>query len=134
MKVYLISVGEYSDRYIKKVFTDKDTAIRYCAFFNGKRISTWADEAEIIEMEADNWKVDGEVTPYYQYSFSDRFTEYDGDYDDDPYITTERVNSVTTNSREKYCITVSLTEDNLDKAKKVGYDLLAKYKAQENGL
>lgn len=133
MKVYLISVGEYSDTYIKKVFTDKDMAIRYCAFFNGKRICDWDDEAEIIEMEADDWNVYGEITPYYQYSFSERFTEYDSEYDD-LYITTERVNSVTTNSRGEYCITVSLTEKNLDKAKKVGYDLLAKHKAQENGL
>ncbi len=122
MKVYIICIGEYSDRHIDRVMSDKKTAYDWVARYNN--YTTW-QKAEIEEFE-----VDGEATDYRLPFFVSIYgTEVTAELSEASYAD---FNNVCRDFFGGYYVYVKANSP--DQAKKIGCDLIAEYKAREAGI
>ena len=129
MKVYIITHGEYSDYSIDCVFSDKAAAEKFCAIHNNTG-DRYGYPYEIEEYEMDEVKIEGDVKVYYKYNFT--ITKSGKiSYPDLFYVTSSEPVKVTELHYGDYSVTVTLDEDNKERAEKIACDKLAEYKAEK---
>jgi hypothetical protein len=127
MIIYVVTSGAYSDYHIDAVFTDKELAKRYCAAHNSNNYPSWVEE-----YETDAVKVEGEEYVHHLFVINERDTgprSYENVYRLSPNNRNEIVcEGIHINAR------VYLTKDDPALAFKIGKDMIAKYKAEKEGL
>lgn len=136
-KVYLIMVGEYSDRHCVGFCTTEEEAIRYCAAKNGNMLDrTYGDRYEYEEQKCLDGKLHWHVN--IGYSFKNVFECNGGDWvraytsDGTPMVEhTPRV--IERNNPYRVFVLVWLKTDEQQKAIKIAQDELYKwiYERQE---
>ena len=136
MKIYIVTIGEYSDYGILAAFLDKSKAEAFTQKYNRGHGTEHYDEARIEEFE-DGIPFDFETMNVYAVRFYD-----DGSHDIvkkelyniyDFQQTLPRVTiSDTTFFSYKYFVTVAAKDEN--HAFKIACDALAKWKAEKEGL
>ena len=145
MTVYVVTIGEYSDRYIYGITMNKEKAYNYVERYN--KWSTWQD-AEVQEHELDDFRDDrfgfrveviengktnveavddrDEAEGGYR-TFNEVYPTYEDVWKKDlngyPYLK-DRIPGI--------AVYVHAEDD--EHAKKTAYDLIAKHKAREAGL
>ena len=135
MKVYIITMGEYSDKYNFGVTLDKEKAESYVERFNAE--NKWKS-AYVEEHEMDDWDDDRLI--FYVVVKRDGVKAEATDYATDtnnvkPYMEYFRTGPRLFDIKEKqtgYYVYVK-AKDN-DHAVKIACDLVAEYKAREAGL
>lgn len=128
MKAYIITSGEYSDYGIECVFSDKAAAEKFCAIHNTG--NKYGYPYEIEEYEMDEVKIEGEIKVYYKYVF---IIEKSGwiNHPDFSYVTSSTPAEIKELIGGRYSVTITLDEDNTERAKKIACDKLAEYKAEK---
>lgn len=129
MKVYVITSGCYSDYHINRVFIDRDKAELYCAMVN----KDFNHEAvEIEEYETSDDDIEGKLDKHYMFRITDgqeEPTECECIY----RLSPKNKNQVYIDYRRIKAI-VFLTRNDPELAFKIAQDMIAKYKAELNGL
>lgn len=129
MKIYIITHGEYSDYQIDTVFSNRAAAEKFCAIHNNTG-DRYGYPYEIEEYEMDEVKIEGDIKVYYKY----RFEIYSSGKivcTDITYVTTYTPPKITEYANTEQTISITLEEDNEEKAKKIACDELAKHKAEK---
>ena len=128
MKIYVVTSGEYSDYGIDAVFVDEEKARKYCAERNSE--SDWCD-CDIETYDTDDVKVDDSIDYEYRHIFRYRLNELL--YECGEYV---RWGGKSYVEKEINCIkiVVILHDRNETQALKIASDMLAKYKAQQEGI
>lgn len=135
MKIYIITMGEYSDKYNYGVTFDKEKAERFVKRFNAA--NRWQD-AQVEEHELDGWE--DERLTFYVVLKKDKITAETTDFEDDlyelkPYTEFFRTGQGLFDYVEKqtgYYIYVKAKDT--EHAVKIACDLLAEFKAREAGI
>ncbi len=134
-KVYIVTSGVYSDYAIDEVFDNREDAERYiCLYNNDSYFNMRIEEYDIYKnAELKNVKV------HYGISFIMRGNEinsFDIVYDDKPIET--NINGSKHNYLKNYYGTLPLSNrsvfEDKDVVKKIVYDAVAKFKAEEAGI
>lgn len=131
MKIYIVTTGEYSDYQIENVFMSREKAEIFCAIRNSsKDHPEWSDDFYIEEYDTADDTINGDPKLYYIYRF------HGADYYNSNVMikTVKEENRVFANSFGFYTAVVCLEEDNSKKALKIAQDMVAKYKAEREGL
>ena len=138
MKAYVITQGEYSDKHIVHITTDKKKAERYIEYNNARYVDRyyWGN-CYLEEYEIDDFEVDD--TPI------EKVNTWNIDVYDNGKIQVKRVcmcHREESRVEDYHCYTkpcfysvVVFTDDESEeKAKKIAVDLVAKYKAEQEGI
>lgn len=134
-KVYIVTYGTYSDYAIEEVFDNREDAERYiCLHYNDSYLDMRVEEYDIYKnAELKNVKV------YYGIYFIMRengINFFDIVYDNKPIET--NINRSKHNHSKSYDGTLPLSNRNIfkdkDVVKKIVYDAVAKFKAEEAGI
>lgn len=134
-KVYIVVSGEYSDYHINTVFTDPHDAEVYCAVHNGGHVGFYGDyRVEEFEIGKIQYQPDKKIG--YWFSF-----EEDGTLDEILHfmpkvgkscIVPNIVKAKRLGNETLYTVGVMATS--MEQATKIAQDLIAKYKAEKEGL
>ena len=129
MTIYVVTSGAYSDYGIDAVFTNGDKAKEYCAIHNNGEVYR---EYRVEEYESDVELIDGDIRLQHKFVISEyqtRPSQY------------ETVYQLSPKNRNHVCSfggkcesVVYLTKDDPELAFKIGKDMIAKYKAEKEGL
>lgn len=147
MKVYLITCGEYSEYQVCGILIDKEKAERFCAewnsswYFNGGdvdidlvRVSSEPFRVEECETDDDQMEMQNEVKRIFGMRQCNGFKE---DFARGGLVSTD-VNQCSAKQYEQgeYIeVIATLPKDISDeKAKKIMYDRIAKFKAERAGV
>ena len=125
MKVYVVTEGDYSDYHIVGVCTSKESAERI-----RQLASSDYHEAQIEEYEADSFNIEPTYN-YYEviiFKYGDIHVDTH-EYIYDPYIVRDYRNA---KCATKYSVNVFARDE--EHAKKIAFDCIAKYKAEEEGI
>lgn len=132
MTIYIVTSGEYSDYWIDGVFLDKYEADKYCAVRNEESAYT---NYRVEEYEEGEGKIEADLDLVYLFIVLDKANSpqvNNGVY----YSASERQSYV----HESTCYPkvlrayVYLTKDDPELAFKIGKDMIAKYKAEKEGI
>lgn len=135
-KVFVVTAGCYSDYHISRIFDTREAAELYCA------VTKWDDDPEIEEWDLDD-TVETDIEVVYKAIFFNagekggRVTHWEMKYGIRPYeldIQSERTEGIWHVRGISGYIPVNETILDGDKAKKIIYDHLAKWKAEQAGL
>lgn len=134
--IFLIGHGDYSDAMVYHATFDKEKAEKYIAYKNMKEdelYSWWIDEVNVDDFEIGN--VEG-----LKYGYKNVITfRNDVIYSIKKcksYMEKDSVHISYANDSTKYVKVSFFSPKEIDseKAKKIAYDMLAEYKAKENGV
>lgn len=132
MKVYIVTSGEYSDYMINQVFLDREKAELYCAAqetdWDKPRIEEYDTFDTEITGDSHNvktcckaWFRGGGLEDYYKVFYS--------------FEAKNRVSPITSRYKERYVVEFSCKGDlTRERIEKIGQDMIAKYKAEQEGL
>lgn len=135
MKVYVITMGEYSDKYNYGVTFDKEKAERYVKRFNAN--NKW-QSACVEEHELDAW--DDDRLTFYVVLKKDEITAETTDIEDDlyelkPYKEFFRTGPNIMDYVERQTgFFIYVKAKDIEHAVKIACDLVAEYKAREAGI
>ena len=126
-KVYLIMVGEYSDRHCVGFCTTEQEAVRICAIKNGfQRSNMCYGDYEYEEVECLDGRIAGDVET--GYSFCVSFAPVDGGWHmyhcDGGVVSVEHRPYFYERRDGRISVTVWTKDDDEDKAKKIAQDSL----------
>lgn len=130
MTIYVVEIGEYSDRYVAAVYTSRESAERYCALCNG---DDDYGECTLTEFEADEPVINGEIHLQYRFRISDCDSR-PSEYTDVFMLSPKRQNRAYSWSYDRVRVDVYLTKNDPELAFKIGKDMIAKYKAEKEGI
>ena len=135
-KVYIVTYGEYSDYHVVAVFMDRHEAEVHCAYKNGNCVSNGGYRVEEYGVGKIEYKKDAEIGYFLTYDENGELFEYEC-YNFMPRAGRNCVipNKVTT---ETYGTDVwhkvGVMATSREQAEKIAQDLIAKYKAEKEGL
>lgn len=140
MEIYVVTSGEYSDYHIDAVFTDISKAEMYCAVHNGdSSMYHYGHEYRVEAYKSADNDIEDAVGVHYKFTVYDESAELpEGmEYDIVFEMSLKNANRVV----NKHCFgrpiiyaEIYLTENDPDLAFKIGKDMIAKYKAEQEGL
>lgn len=122
-KIYIVTAGEYSDYHIVAVTRDKDKAETIKKLYQSE---AYSDDAEVEEWE-DDVIIDKPI-----YQVEQNSTEIN--VSREKMHSEGSLNQVYFNKWFKPTYTVYVQADDEEHAKKIAFDLIAKYKAEKEGL
>ena len=137
MKIYIVTIGEYSDYGILASFLDKTKAEAFTQTYNRGHGTEHYDEARIEEFE-DGVPFDFETMNVYAVRFYDNGShsivkkELHNIYDFQTTLPSVIAPTKSTFIRHKYLVTVAAKDE--EHAFKIACDTLAKWKAEKEGL
>lgn len=144
MKVYIVTEGEYSEYHIEGVFLDKKKAEEYCALMNRNDYG-WMPSAAVEEYTTEDDSINTGGTARWLYSFRPSLKTIDishktmKPWETPRIVGYDKILTIEPDRNTLYAcgyvyITFTLSERNDSKAKKIAYDALAEYKANQEGI
>lgn len=136
MKVYVITSGRYSDYHIDAVSLDKDEAEAICATLNNKRDDDFCDVEE-YDTEDIKVKTQNEIKARFRMIVEYKSGEERNFYE--KVLVSEDINNISVvrygDRLNRIDIIATLSRDTKeDKARKIMYDRIAKFKAERAGI
>lgn len=138
MEIYVVTSGIYSEYGIRAVFTDKHKAEMYCAIQNRTEDEDEYDYTYRVEThEIIDHHVQCEIDMQYLFTVFETSQEPPKRYDYIYRMHPKNENRIQKEHRwdgDHIIAKVFLTKNDPDLAFKIGKDMLAKYKAEQEGL
>lgn len=136
MKVYVITSGKYSDYHIDAISLDKDEAYRICATLNNNRPADMYCDVE--EYDTEGVKVISQDEIKKRFEMCVEYKSGEERWFDEEGLVTENVNNISVKryaGSDKIEINATLPRETTeDKARKIMFDRIAKFKAERAGI
>ena len=136
MKVYVITFGEYSDYCINAVALTKEKAEQICAMLNSQK-RYYSDAATIEEYDTDEIQCESNEDVGLRYDAAFDYRTLENVYWCDPFYSFARneIKRGIANHRCNILISATFPKDMLqEKVRKIMYDRVAKWKAEQECL
>lgn len=137
MTIYVVTSGEYSEYGINRVFLDKEKAEIYCALCNGDAspYKPGFSNAQIETYESSDDDIQGNIDIQYQYMVHEESNEPSKEYYNVFRMHPKNENRIIPSPFGKHLkALVYLTREDPELAFKIGKDMIARYKAEQEGI
>lgn len=149
MRIYLVWSGEYSDKRVECVTTDREKAEKYAALMNNRLLAEeqegycWSDDYYVAEHDTDSFPDISSTLDFaekndmvYGWEFTSSYNPYGKNRTEilDRCYFEKKERNVVTKGHGKDSYVAHILADTEDLAWKIGRDIIAKHRAMIEGI